>query len=72
VTKQSSPKDTPFVTDIDSIRKRTRQHIEDAAVTDSYKGDRKVAIKVLATNQADEPQHNRKHQWDVNGPSCAQ
>lgn len=36
-----------FVSDIDAIRKRARQHIEDGAVTDSYKGNRETVIKVL-------------------------
>jgi bacterioferritin len=36
-----------FVSDIDAIRKRARQHIEDGAVTDSYRGNREVVIKVL-------------------------
>jgi bacterioferritin len=36
-----------FVADIEAIRKRARQHIEDGAVTQSYKGNREVVIKVL-------------------------
>jgi bacterioferritin len=36
-----------FLTDISEIRRRARQHIEDGAVTDSYKGDRKVVLRVL-------------------------
>src|SRR6478609_3549942 len=36
-----------FVSDIDAIRKRARQHIEDGAVTDSYKGNRPTVIKIL-------------------------
>jgi bacterioferritin len=36
-----------FLTDITEIRRRARQHIEDGAVTDSYKGDRKVVLRVL-------------------------
>lgn len=36
-----------FLTDISEIRRRTRQHIEDGAVTDSYKGDRKTVLRVL-------------------------
>jgi bacterioferritin len=36
-----------FVADIDAIRKRARQHIENGAVTESYKGNREVVIKVL-------------------------
>jgi bacterioferritin len=36
-----------FLTDISEIRRRARQHIENGAVTDSYKGDRKVVLRVL-------------------------
>jgi bacterioferritin len=36
-----------FVSDIDAIRKRARQHIEGGAVTDSYKGNRETVVKVL-------------------------
>ena len=36
-----------FLTDIAEIRRRARQHIEDGAVTDTYKGDRKVVLRVL-------------------------
>lgn len=37
----------PFVTDIKTIRKRARQHIEQGAVTAGYKGDRETVIKLL-------------------------
>jgi bacterioferritin len=36
-----------FLTDITEIRRRARQHIEEGAVTESYKGDRKVVLRVL-------------------------
>lgn len=36
-----------FLSDITEIRRRARQHIEDGAVTDAYKGDRKVVLRVL-------------------------
>ncbi len=36
-----------FLTDIREIRRRARQHIENGAVTDGYKGDRKVILRVL-------------------------
>src|ERR1700726_2021625 len=36
-----------FLTDISEIRRRARQHIEEGAVTDSYKGDRKTVLRVL-------------------------
>ena len=44
--KDKKEKNT-FLTDIGEIRRRARQHIEDGAVTDTYKGDRKVVLRVL-------------------------
>ena len=37
----------PFVSDIENIRKRAREHIERGAVTDGYQADRKTVIKIL-------------------------
>ena len=37
----------PFVSDIENIRKRARQHIERGAVTESYKADVDTVVKVL-------------------------
>ncbi len=36
-----------FLSDISEIRRRARQHIEDGAVTNTYKGDRKTVLRVL-------------------------
>jgi bacterioferritin len=36
-----------FLTDIETLRKRARMHIEEGAVTEGYKGDRKTVIKLL-------------------------
>jgi bacterioferritin len=36
-----------FVSDIEAIRRRARQHIEDGAVTGDYKADRPTVIRVL-------------------------
>lgn len=36
-----------FVSDIEAIRERARQHMSDGAITDSYKADREQVIKVL-------------------------
>ena len=47
ISKAAEPGKRPFLTDIQEIRRRARQHIEDGAVTDSYKGDRKVVLRVL-------------------------
>ena len=40
-------KDTPFLTDVKTLRARARKHIEDGAVTAEYGGDTKTAIKLL-------------------------
>jgi bacterioferritin len=37
----------PFLTDIETIRKRAREHIDQGAITPGYKADRKVVIKIL-------------------------
>jgi bacterioferritin len=37
----------PFLTDVKTLRKRARQHIEEGAVTSGYGGDTTTAIKVL-------------------------
>jgi len=44
----------PFLTDIKTLRKRARQHIEQGAVTEGYKADRKIVIKVLNESLATE------------------
>ena len=44
----------PFLTDIKTLRKRARQHIEQGAVTVGYKADRKTVIKVLNESLATE------------------
>jgi bacterioferritin len=36
-----------FISDIQGIRKRARQHIENGAVTEGYKGDRETVVKLL-------------------------
>src|SRR4051812_45945037 len=37
----------PFVSDIEEIRRRARQHIENGAVTEGYRGDRETVIRLL-------------------------
>jgi bacterioferritin len=37
----------PFLTDVQELRRRARQHIENGAVTDAYRGDRMVVIRLL-------------------------
>jgi bacterioferritin len=39
--------DKPFLTDIKTLRERARQHIENGAVTEGYRGDRETAVKIL-------------------------
>jgi bacterioferritin len=36
-----------FISDIQGIRQRARQHIENGAVTEGYQGDRKTVVKLL-------------------------
>lgn len=36
-----------FVSDLEEIRRRARQHIENGAVTENYKADRETVVKVL-------------------------
>jgi bacterioferritin len=43
----SSPEQGPFVSDISELRRRARQHIENGAVTEGYRGDRETVIKLL-------------------------
>src|SRR5947209_7114354 len=37
----------PFLTDIKTLRKRARRHIEKGAVTEGYRADRETVIKLL-------------------------
>ncbi len=39
--------DKPFLTDVQELRRRARQHIEEGAVTDTYRADRPTVIKIL-------------------------
>jgi bacterioferritin len=40
-------KNQPFLTDVKELRRRARQHIEEGAVTEGYRGDRETVIKLL-------------------------
>lgn len=40
-------KDSPFLTDIKTLRARARQQIEQGAVTPGYKADRGIVVKLL-------------------------
>src|SRR6267154_3894480 len=37
----------PFLTDVQELRRRARQHIEGGAVTEAYRADRDTVIKIL-------------------------
>jgi bacterioferritin len=39
--------DKPFLSDVQELRRRARRHIEEGAVTESYRGDRETVIKLL-------------------------
>jgi len=40
-------KSRPFLSDIQELRRRARQHIENGAVTENYRADRDTVIRVL-------------------------
>ena len=40
-------KNQPFLTDVQELRRRARQHIEEGAVTEGYRGDRETVVKLL-------------------------
>jgi len=44
----------PFLTDIETIRKRARRHIEKGAVTEGYGADRKTVLRLLNESLATE------------------
>src|SRR6202047_4307895 len=39
--------DKPFLTDVQELRRRARQHIQEGAVTDTYRGNRDTVVKLL-------------------------
>jgi bacterioferritin len=46
-TPQKQEVKHPFVSDIQELRRRARLHMEQGAVTSSYRGDRETVIKIL-------------------------
>jgi bacterioferritin len=40
-------KKQPFLTDVKTLRARARKHIEQGAITESYRADRKTVLKLL-------------------------
>jgi bacterioferritin len=47
-------KDQPFLSDVVTLRKRAREHLEDGAMTKSYQGDVKQTIEILQSVLATE------------------
>jgi bacterioferritin len=43
----NTQKDKPFLTDIQTLRARAREHIKNGAVTQDYQGDRETVLKIL-------------------------
>lgn len=54
-TKADAQKKGPFLTDIEEIQRRAREHIEKGAVTPDYKGDIQTVLRVLNEALATEP-----------------
>jgi bacterioferritin len=46
-SKSTQSKSTPFLSDIETIRRRAREHMQRGAVTDSYTLDRETVLKLL-------------------------
>jgi bacterioferritin len=51
-SKEARPK--PFLTDVQTLRERARQHLSKGAVTTTYRGDAKQAIEILQSVLATE------------------
>lgn len=47
VNSQVNPNTGKFALDIEAIRRRAREHVEDGAVTDGYRGDRETVLRLL-------------------------
>jgi bacterioferritin len=41
------PENAPFVTDVEAVRRRARDHLEQGALTPNYRGDVETAIRLL-------------------------
>lgn len=44
---KNEKKKDEFVTDVEELRRRAREHMEDGAVTDGYRANRETVIKIL-------------------------
>jgi bacterioferritin len=49
--------DRPFLTDVKTLRARARQHIEQGAITESYRADRATTKRMLEGILAMEEEH---------------
>jgi bacterioferritin len=47
VKKAKPNKKKPFLTDVKTLRRRAREHIERGAVTEGYRADPKIVVKIL-------------------------
>ena len=47
MAKPENKRKQPFLTDVKTLRKRARQHIERGAVTEGYTADRETVLKLL-------------------------
>jgi len=52
--KTALPAKRPFLSDIQTLRDRARQHMEKGAVTEGYRADRETVIKILNESLATE------------------
>lgn len=46
-TQTAENKPRPFLTDVQGLRRRARQHMDQGAVTSGYKADRETVIRIL-------------------------
>jgi len=53
-TANAATHDKPFLTDVETLRARARQHLETGNVTTTYRGDAKHAISILQSVLATE------------------
>jgi bacterioferritin len=44
---KNEKKKRPFLTDVQTLRRRAREHIENGAVTEGYRGDPEVVVRIL-------------------------
>ena len=67
-------KKEPFLTDVKTLRKRARQHIQQGAVTSGYRADRATVIKLLNEALATEivcVLRYKRHFYMAQGPHAA-